>query len=223
MEHLNLDPDEAPQRLIEIIDLVNNTRELKSFIEKLENHNFQSLLDQTEMLIQEYDGLELTRGGDYGIVRLNNNELVLRLRKVLSTTEIELVVTGLPMDTYEFFLEKDIVNELLRNSWLDRENIYKKRQKLPSPALLKEAETLYYDHKLEQWKSTRRIWHRCNHSKYFMSTSTEWVLHTFSIQFDLVTEKTGTLLINDDIQFTRVRESTVNKFIVEILEDICWW
>ncbi len=56
-----------------------------------------------------------------------------------------------------------------------------------------------------------------------MSTSTEWVLHTFSIQFDLVTEKTGTLLINDDIQFTRVRESTVNKFIVEILEDICWW
>jgi head-tail adaptor len=127
------------------------------------------------------------------------------------------------MDTYEFFLEKDIVNELLRNSWLDRENIYKQRQKLPSPALLKEAETLYYDHKLEQWKSTRRIWHRCNHSKYFMSTSTEWVLHTFSIQFDLVTEKTGTLLINDDIQFTRVRESTVNKFIVEILEDICWW
>lgn len=223
MEHLNLDPDEAPQRLIEIIDLVNNTRGLKSFIEKLENHNFQSLLNHTEMLIQEYDGLELTRGGDYGIVRLNNNELVLTLRKVLSTTEIELVVTGLPMDTHQFFLEKNIVNELLRHSWLDRKNIYERRQSLPSPALLQEAETLYYDYKLEQWQSTRRIWHRCNHSKYFMSTSTEWVLHTFSIQYDLVTEKTGTLLINDDIQFTRVRESTVNKFIAEILEDICWW
>lgn len=223
MKHLELDPDKAPQKLIEIIDVVNNTRELKSFIEKLENHIFQGLLDLTEILIHGYDGLELTRGGDYGIVRLNNNELVLRLRKVLSITEIELVVTGLPMDMHHFFLEKEIVNELLRHDWLNRENIYKNRQKLPSPALLKEAETLYYDYKLEQWKSTRRIWHRCNHSKYFMNTRTDWVLHTFSIQFDLVTEKTGTLLINDDIRFIKVRESTVNKFIVEILEDICWW
>jgi hypothetical protein len=223
MEHLDLDPATAPHQLIETIDIVNKTRGLKSFIEKLENQNFQSLLDFAEKLIVGYNGLGLTRGNDFGIVRLNNYEFVLRLKKASSRTEMELVISSLPMDLYKYFLEKDIVNQLLRYDWQTRENIFEQRQKLPAPALLSEAETLYYDYKLEQWKSNRRIWHKCKHSKYFMSTRADWVLDTFSIQFDLVTEKTGTLLINDDIQITKVRESTANKFIEEILEDLCWW
>lgn len=223
MRHLDLDPATAPLQLIETIDIVNKTMGLKSFIEKVENQCFNSLLDRVENLIHEYDGLTLTRGGDSGIVRLNNNEFVLRLRKVLSSTEIELVVNGLPMDVHKFFIENDIINQLLRQDWLNRENIFEQRKKLPSPTLLREAETLYYDYKLEQWKSNRRIWHKCNHTKYFMSTRADWVLGTFSIQFHLVTEKTGTLVINDDIQISKVRESTVNKFIEEILEDTCWW
>jgi hypothetical protein len=223
MKHLDLDPATAPHQLIETIDIVNKTSGLKSFIEKHENLNFKSLLDRVENLIHDYNGLELTRGNDYGVVRLNNSEFVLRLRKVLSTTEIELVIAGLPLDIHKFFIDNDIINQLLRQDWLTRENIFEQRQKLPSPALLREAETLYYDYKLEQWKSNRRLCHKCNHSKYFMSSRADWVLDTFSIQFDLVTEKTGTLLINDEIQITKVRESTVNKFIEEILEDLCWW
>jgi hypothetical protein len=223
MKHLDLDPATAPRQLIETIDIVNKTRGLNSFIEKLENQSFKSLLDFTEKLILGYNGLELTRGKHFGTVHLNNNEFVLRLNKGSSSTELELVISSLPMDLYKYFLEKDIVNQLLRYDWLTRENIFEQKKKIPSPELLEDAETLYYDYKFDQWKSNRRLWHRCNYSKYFMSSRVDWVLDTFSIQFDLVTEKTGTLIINDDIRFTKVRESTVNKFIKEILEDTCWW